>query len=319
VEVLLDKIKESSGSVFIRTDGINVSYDDVATRMSDWQHRLEEMGILPGHVVSLVGRFAADSTILLLALLENLNIVVPIDEDSLEDLSNRNRTASVDHCLRCISTEEVTHEALIHDSSHELIQLLRKNGEAGIILFTSGSTGESKAAIHSFPRMLAKYPDSYKKKPFNIAVFLKFDHIGGLNTMLSVLMHGGCMTEVVERSPFGVCELIEREGVEVLPTTPSFLTMLIISQAWQKYDLSTLKTITYGTEPMPDSTLAKLNEVFPGIKLKQTYGLTELGIFPTRSRPDTTRWSENQGCGRYSLGEIRHDDAGLSQRCFAFR
>jgi len=115
--------------------------------------------------------------------------------------------------------------------------------------------------------------------------------------MLSVLMHGGCMTEVLDRRPHSVCQLIEKEKVEILPTTPSFLTMLIMSRAWEQYKLSSLKMITYGTEPMPEPTLKRLFEVFPHIKFKQTYGLTELGIFPTRSRSDQSSYIEIQKNG----------------------
>ena len=39
---------------------------------------------------------------------------------------------------------------------------------------------------------------------------------------------------------------------------------MLIAEAHKRHDLSTLKTITYGTESMPESTLRRLNELFPG-------------------------------------------------------
>ena len=58
--------------------------------------------------------------------------------------------------------------------------------------------------------------------------------------------------------------------------------MLLIADAIRRYDLSSLKIITYGTEPMPPSTLAAVREALPWVQSKQTYGLSEIGILSTR-------------------------------------
>jgi acyl-CoA synthetase (AMP-forming)/AMP-acid ligase II len=62
--------------------------------------------------------------------------------------------------------------------------------------------------------------------------------------------------------------------------------MLLISEAHRRFDLSSVEYISYGTEPMPAATLAAIREAFPGVKLRQLYGLTELGILPTRTHAD---------------------------------
>ena len=61
--------------------------------------------------------------------------------------------------------------------------------------------------------------------------------------------------------------------MEVLPTTPSFLNMLVRSDALDRFDLTSLKRITYGTEVMPQQTLDRVRRAFPGVLLQQTYGL----------------------------------------------
>ena len=40
-----------------------------------------------------------------------------------------------------------------------------------------------------------------------------------------------------------------------------------------------LRTITYGTEIMDDSTLKSLCELLPKVDFRQTYGVSELGVF----------------------------------------
>jgi len=64
----------------------------------------------------------------------------------------------------------------------------------------------------------------------------------------------------------------------------------LISKAYQKYDISSLKVVSYGTEMMPESTLKAFNKLFPDITLKQTYGLTELGVMRTKSESNDSLW-----------------------------
>jgi acyl-CoA synthetase (AMP-forming)/AMP-acid ligase II len=85
--------------------------------------------------------------------------------------------------------------------------------------------------------------------------------------------------------------------VELLPTSPTFLNLLLLSGAHERHDLSSLKLITYGTETMPESTLKKVHEAFPNVRLQQTYGLTEIGILRSKSRGDDSLWVRVGGEG----------------------
>ena len=57
---------------------------------------------------------------------------------------------------------------------------------------------------------------------------------------------------------------------------------------------------------MPQSTLEDLHRAFPGVRLKQTYGLSELGIVPTRSRAPGSLWVQigGQGVEHKVIGDI---------------
>jgi acyl-CoA synthetase (AMP-forming)/AMP-acid ligase II len=48
---------------------------------------------------------------------------------------------------------------------------------------------------------------------------------------------------------------------------------------------------------MPDSTLWRLHAAFPRARLQQTYGLTELGVFQTRSLASDSAWVKVGGDG----------------------
>ena len=114
---------------------------------------------------------------------------------------------------------------------------------------------------------------------------LTFDHIGGINTLLSCLFNdGGLAICVNKKKPIEVCKVIEKSKAELLPTSPTFLNMLMYSEIYKTYDFSSIKLITYGTEPMPENLLQKLKKTFPNIFFKQTYGLSEIGIMRTKDK-----------------------------------
>jgi len=102
---------------------------------------------------------------------------------------------------------------------------------------------------------------------------------------------------VQERSPDAVCDAIERYRVQLLPTSPTFINLLLLSDAYKRHDLGSLEMVTYGTEAMPETTLARFHTLFPEIQLLQTYGLSELGILRSKSKSSDSLWVKIGGEG----------------------
>src|SRR5262249_44740097 len=136
-----------------------------------------------------------------------------------------------------------------------------------------------------------------ERRGWRTVLFLMMDHFGGVNTLLSVLAYGGVSICLEERSPEAVCRAIARARAELLPTTPTFLNMILASGARRHHDLSSVRMITYGTEPMPHSTLQRVREIFPDAELKQTYGLSELGVLHSQSPDPSSLWVRIGGAG----------------------
>ena len=82
-----------------------------------------------------------------------------------------------------------------------------------------------------------------------------------------------------------------------VPTSPTFINLLLLSEAYKRYDLSSLQLVTYGTEVMPESTLKRFHELFPDVGLLQTYGLTEVGALRTKSKSSDSLWLKVGGEG----------------------
>jgi acyl-coenzyme A synthetase/AMP-(fatty) acid ligase len=176
-----------------------------------------------------------------------------------------------------------------------MLARLAAESSPGLILFSSGSTGRAKAMLHDFDRLLARYETA--QTSCRILSFLHLDHIGGLNTLFYGLSHGGTVISIRDRRPESVCQAIERHRVEVLPTSPTFLNLLLVSGEHSRHDLSSLQLITYGTEVMPSSTLERLRSALPGPRLRQTYGLSEVGILRCKGHEDGSLWVKVGGEG----------------------
>ena len=278
---LFEKFKEFESKDAIVVDEINYSYGSLLEQIKIYKSILEKQ-IKPSSVVAILGDYSFFNIALFFALFENKNIVVPITStiSKIQD-----EYISESFCEYVIKTKEneLDIQTIEQNNSHEMIKTLKQNQNSGLILFSSGSTGKPKAMIHNLDNLIDSYKDK-KAKSMNMLVFLMFDHIGGLNTLFNALCMGACLIIPKNRDAKNICELIQNYKIMVLPSSPTFLNLILISGENKNYDLSSLRMITYGTEAMPESLLLKLKESFPKVKFLQTFGTSETGISTTSSK-----------------------------------
>ena len=253
-----------------------------------WLGQLGRQGINQGDTLAICGDYSPKLCALLLAALLNRNIIIPLASATAPRWNRLMELAQVQFAVRFDGDDSWHVTSFNRVVNHPLLREVKERDGPGLVLFSSGSTGESKASVLDFNRLLAKF--EVPRPAYRTLVFLLLDHIGGINTLLHGLWHGGTIVTTRERSPDAVCAAIEAHRIELLPTTPTFLRILMIADAIRRYDLSSLKIVTYGTEPMPPSTLAAAREALPWVRFKQTYGLSELGILPTQSRDSGSVW-----------------------------
>jgi long-chain acyl-CoA synthetase len=255
-----------------------------------WLGQLKQHGVKPGDTLAICGDYSPKLCALLLAALLNRNIIIPLAFATAPRWNVLMELAQVRFAIRFDGADSWCVSSFDRAVSHPLLRQLAESGAPGLVLFSSGSTGESKGSLLDFDRLLARFETP--RPGYRTLVFLLPDHIGGINTLLHTFCHGGTLVTTPERSSDAVCAAIEAHRIELLPTTPTFLRLMLIADAVRRHDLSSLKIITYGTEPMPASTLRAVREALPHVRFKQTYGLSELGILPTRSRDSDSVWLE---------------------------
>jgi acyl-CoA synthetase (AMP-forming)/AMP-acid ligase II len=294
LEFLFERFATAPASVAFIDRGRTFSYAQVIATTHAFVDRLLCEGVPKGDVVAVLGDYSPERVCLLLALVRNRNVLVPVTRESIVDRDTILGLSEAQWVIDFTSDEAHFTRTSARPSS-QLLAGLRVSGDAGLILFSSGSTGTPKAILHNMRVVTDKFR---KPGPRMVAIaFLMLDHFGGINTVLAILGGLGTVVTVRDRSVVSVCRAIEDHQVEVLPTTPSFLNMLVRSDALKRFDLGSLKRITYGTEVMPQQTLDRVSRAFPGVLLQQTYGLSELGVLRSRSRDDGSLWVRVGGDG----------------------
>ena len=296
VSFLFKIFNENKDKIAIIQDGVKITYKQLMDRCIFYSGFIRGSGICSGQVVSIYSDYSLDTIALMLALIKNNNIVVPFDRSLYRvKVDKFSEIAEVDY--ECIVAGNWFRSYDSDSTSlHELYQELDVGREhPGLVLFTSGSTGEPKGIVHDFVPLLDKF--KVRKRTLTTIPFLLFDHMGGLNTMFYTLSNVGTLVLAKERSPKHICELIEKYKVELLPTSPTFLKLLLLSGAYKDFDLSSLKIISYGTEPMPEIILKRLNEIFPKVKFQQVYGSSEIGVLRSESKSNDSLWVKIGGEG----------------------
>jgi Acyl-CoA synthetases (AMP-forming)/AMP-acid ligases II len=295
IDFLFDVFRHNAEFEAVIWQDQSFGYGALLKRTNHWRSFLRRNRITTGTVTAIEADFSPNAIALMLALIENGYIAVPLTLSVAAQRAEFMAIAEVEALLEFDARDEARLTRVDRGPSHELLKRLNDQGHPGLILFSSGSTGQSKAAVHDIVRILRKF--KVRRHARQAITFLLYDHIGGFNTMLYQLSNAGCIVTVQERNPDSVLRAVERHKVELLPTSPTFINLVLLTEAYRRYDLSSLKIVTYGTEPMPESTLRRFHEVLPHIQLQRTYGSSEVGILRSKSRSSDSLWVKLGGEG----------------------
>jgi fatty-acyl-CoA synthase len=176
-------------------------------------------------------------------------------------------------------------ESLIATSSAKNLALPIVDDDADVLLvYTSGTTGLPKGAVHSQAGLLANAKasdEAHEFKPTDIVLStLPMFHVGGLCIQTLPALLAGLSVHLQPRFDpsawlTGVSqgELVQRPTLSLL--VPATMRAVLDHAQWASVDLQSLRGIMAGSSTLPEAYLEKFHE--RGVPVGQIYGSTETG------------------------------------------
>jgi cyclohexanecarboxylate-CoA ligase len=186
-----------------------------------------------------------------------------------------------------------------------------------LILFTSGTTGEPKGAVHSQNTLHAAIrgeADTFGLDADDaIMTTASYTHYTGfVQGMMMPLMLGATMVFHELSSAAPVLELMSDDGVTFLYAAPWFLRNLIDEQRASPRLLPGLRWLVSGSAPVPPQLVTETRAVF-GLRLFSLWGMSENGPVTITRMGDPDDWAAHSDGSPISDMEFRITPVGQQE------
>jgi long-chain acyl-CoA synthetase len=180
-----------------------------------------------------------------------------------------------------------------------------------VFLYTSGTTGKPKACITTHRGTIAQVMGIMFASVANVMLgnakplvggdgappagllTSPLFHVAGLHSGVCTMMSTGAKIVFTQGKfdPEAVMKLIQDEHITLWGAIPTMLHRVVHHEKVKQYDLSSLKSISFGGAPTPPETIEKAREVLPiEPSMANAYGLTEThGVATTNAGSDLLR------------------------------
>lgn len=149
------------------------------------------------------------------------------------------------------------------------------------MMFTSGTTGRSKAVRFTHEQTTATY-EEWSRLMGNMherdryLIISPFFHTFGYKAgWLSCVMRGSCIYPVEVFDAQRAMEQIQRDRITLIPGPPTIFTTIFQHPDWRQYDLSSLRLTAMGATMIPAELVRRLSADLHIETIMTAYGLTE--------------------------------------------
>jgi long-chain acyl-CoA synthetase len=187
----------------------------------------------------------------------------------------------------------------------------RGGDDLACIMYTGGTTGFPKGVMQShlnlwsacMPRMVDMPPIAGGRLLHVAPLF----HVAGMARALIQFLAGETHVIVPTFEAQNLLQIIQRERITEILLVPTMILALLAHPEIDRYDLSTLKRLTYGASPSAGEMVEQVLKRFPDIELSHSYGLTEAcpvvsSNLPCNHTAEARRSGLSRSVGRGGLG-----------------
>jgi acyl-CoA synthetase (AMP-forming)/AMP-acid ligase II len=168
------------------------------------------------------------------------------------------------------------------------------NEHIALLQYTGGTTGLPKGATITHYTLAHNVAGAtlwfgYTREDVHMGM-MPFSHVQGMTqAMNSSLFSGGRLVILARFTPEALARVIEYYKGTIWKGNTTMVIAMIQWPEIHRYDLSSLRLVTYGGAPMPTEIIARLRRMLPRATLGEGYGLTETlsggGVITPLHRP----------------------------------
>ena len=184
----------------------------------------------------------------------------------------------------------VSYEDLIRSAPSDEMTSDIGDEEITILMYTSGTTGKPKGVPLRHNAFVAYVLDNVEPASPEIEernlLTVPLYHVAGIQAMLAAIYGGRTLALMRQFEVKEWMETIQRERATRAMLVPTMLKRVIDDPDFGKYNLSSLKVITYGAAPMPFEVIRKAIQVIPWARFINAFGQTETASTITTLGPE---------------------------------
>ncbi len=293
--------------VFLKDENRQVTFSEFDQRTNSMARGLRELGVSDGERVAIMNHNSIELLETYFGVIKAGGIPVPVNvhlaaqelEEIFKDLEPKVLIAGKEYLVKIDSVAKDCHtwsrmfairssdtaaypdyETLIQGYPPGHVDSHARNDDTALIILTSGTTGKPKGVMLTHANLLSDAWASVisrRLKPNDTAlVTAPLYQSGALGSMLANIFRGNTIIILNGFDPARVLATIEKEKVTTVLFVPTMIVKLLQYPDIDRFDLSSMKTVVYGSAPMPVSALKQAMNKF-GWEFMNACGATETG------------------------------------------